>query len=271
MPICLAYVSDRYLMLSEYMMPAHTSAMVNVLQSVLSILSSLLQGLDDDGSASDEPAPESHESTTDQSQSHGTVPQTGLLPPWGRPYTMPQTHTHIPANAAQEPFTQHLNPSFEHQRLSLPAIPPLLAVPNNSAPQANPPFQHHSLQTDHSNITRTLVAGASSTQMPQQASESATITHQPAQTESDQAGSVSLSQVSLNANTGMHSSPSPAPSHMQFSAVSSQVRPGVHSAQLATNCCVASFVIADSPFNPGPDLTAGSVSSQDMMVHVGRK
>lgn len=236
MVIWMACVSDRYLMLSEYMMRAHTSAMVSVLQAVLSILSSLLQGLDDDGSASDGPAPESHEPTTDQSQSHGTVPQTGLLPPWSRPYTMPQAHTHIPANVAQEPFTQHLNPSFEHQRLSLPAIPPLLAVPNDSAPQANPPFQHHSLQTDHSDISRTDVADASSTQMPQQASAAVTIKRQ---TESDQAGSVNpVSQVSLNANTGMHSSPPPAPSHMQSSALSSQVRPGVHSAQLATNCCV---------------------------------
>lgn len=33
----------------------------------------------------------------------------------------------------------------------------------------------------------------------------------------------------------------------------------------------ASFRTADSPFNPGPDFTAGSVSSHDMMVHVGRK
>ena len=153
------------------------------------IQSTMLQGLDDDGSASDEPAPEPHESTTNPSQSHWTAPKTGLLPPWRIPNTMLQTQTHTPADAAQQPFTQHLNPYFEHQQLNLPSIPPLLAVSNNSAPQANPPFQHHSMQTDPKDPSRSRTAATGS--MPQQKSVAAATTQQAAQTDSAQAGSAS--------------------------------------------------------------------------------
>lgn len=106
-------------------------------------------------------------SKSQQHRLQWSVPQTGLLPPWGKPYTLPQTHSPVyqstpilPVSVSQA-YSTHLNPSFQHTPAQPPKAPP---------PQHQPAMEKARLPSQHAHTSFSTPAHPAYQQQQQQAS-----------------------------------------------------------------------------------------------------